>query len=117
MIFRKCFASPDSSSPLTVASRLAVFLFVFSGSIFLPSAWAAPIRVTRWTKPMGGWIYVLDYNNHLEKSQVLLLDPSDGKVKGVVESGSYPQIILSPDGSRLYILSGMPASLAILDTE
>ncbi len=72
-----------------------------------------------WTSPHPGWLYVLDpeiirYRPN-NVSQVLLVDPTSGEIKGVIRAGLQPDFALSPDGSHLYILSG--GYLSAVDTQ
>jgi len=72
--------------------------------------------------PKSGWIYVLDSNRMNMESQVLLLDPSDGRIVRTFRAGYNPDMALSPDGKRLYISSSrqrpmrLHGSLEVIDT-
>ncbi len=78
---------------------------------------ASPVQVGRWQKPRSGWLYVLDPEaGSAESSQVLLVDPERGDIKGVIRAGYDPDMGLSPDGTRLYITSGAPGLLSVVDT-
>lgn len=55
--------------------------------------------------PQSGWIYVLDSNRMGLESQVLLVDPDQGRVVRTIKTGYNPDMALSPDGTRLYIAS------------
>jgi DNA-binding beta-propeller fold protein YncE len=88
-----------------------------------PALAAAPtsqIVVNQWTKPLPGWLYVLDPRSDpaSPNSRVWLVDPESSKVMGSVSVGYDPDYALSPDGSRLYVASGERESgqLAIIDT-
>lgn len=59
---------------------------------------------TEWTPPQRGWLYVLDSNDGGEKSEVLLVNPADGKVHGRIKTGYDPDIALSADGTRLFLI-------------
>lgn len=61
-------------------------------------------------KPQSGWLYVVDTNQWAAESQVLLVDPTDGSVKAAYRTGYVPEIAVSPDGSRLYVISGVGKS-------
>lgn len=54
-------------------------------------------------KPQSGWLYVLDSNKNAHESQVLLVDPEQGRVVRTFKAGHVPDMALSPDGTRLYI--------------
>lgn len=58
---------------------------------------------------MSGWLYVLDNNNmNMEnESQVLLVDPEQGRVVRTFKAGQGPDMVLSPDGTRLYLGSAL----------
>ena len=77
------------------------------------------VEVLKWQPPSRGWLYVLDPQEESGQgdSQVLLVDPDAGAVRGVIRSGYRADIALSPDGTRLYVLSGAPSWLTILDTQ
>jgi hypothetical protein len=53
----------------------------------------------------SGWLYVLDSNQMKNKSQVLLVDPEQGRVIRTFKAGQGPDMVLSPDGTRLYLTS------------
>jgi DNA-binding beta-propeller fold protein YncE len=71
----------------------------------------------------AGLLYVLDSNDGRQTSQVLVVDPELGSIVRTFESGYNPDFALSPDGSRLFILSTdysnekTPHSLSILNAE
>lgn len=52
-----------------------------------------------------GWLYVVDPNNGKRESEILVVDPSEGRVVRSFKTDSRPEIALSPDGARLYIAS------------
>jgi len=54
----------------------------------------------------SGWLYVVDTQTGKSDSSVLVVDPSDGRIRKSYISGYRPDIALSPDGSRLYISFG-----------
>jgi DNA-binding beta-propeller fold protein YncE len=56
---------------------------------------------------MSGWLYVLDNNNMKNESQVLLVDPEQERVVRTFKAGQGPDMILSPDGTRLYLASAL----------
>ena len=59
-----------------------------------------------WTKPRSGWLFVLDPQPESLGSRIWLFDPGTASVMGSLRTGYQPDIALSPDGSRLYIVSG-----------
>jgi hypothetical protein len=71
-----------------------------------------------WQQPKPGWLYVLDPNQLGSESEILLVDPSAGAVMGVLRTGNDPQMALSRDGARLYVVSivGNSDTLAVIDT-
>jgi DNA-binding beta-propeller fold protein YncE len=75
------------------------------------------VNVQRWAKPLSGWIYLLDGNDMGDTSQVLLVNPAQGSVVGVIQAGYAPDMALSPDGKRLYVVSGAPGVISVVDTE
>jgi len=56
-------------------------------------------------KPRSGWLYIVDSNNGNLEAQVLLVDPSAGRIVRVFKTGMNPDIALTPDGTRLYLAS------------
>lgn len=70
---------------------------------------ASPKLSNGWSEPQSGWLYVLDSEvaERNGKSMVWLVDPREG-VKGGLEAGDAPFFALSPDGDRLYVVSGLP---------
>ena len=68
---------------------------------------ASTERSNGWSEPQSGWLYVLDPDVGDGKSVVWLVDPGEG-VKGALEAGYAPFFALSPDGARLYVVSGQP---------
>ncbi|MFZ3215153.1 MAG: amine dehydrogenase large subunit [Candidatus Acidiferrales bacterium] len=95
-------------------SRARVHRNLFAGVViaglaaFLPCVrgWSASSLVLdNAATPHTGWLYVVDTRNGDVHSRVLLIDPSDGKVMRSYEAGMYPDIALTPDGSRIYVSS------------
>ena len=84
------------------------------------AASTSEIVVDNWTKPLPGWLYVLDPRSDPSSpgSRVWLLDPETAMIRGSVRTGYDPDCALSPDGSRLFIASGERESgeLAVMDT-
>jgi YVTN family beta-propeller protein len=78
------------------------------------------IIASGWQTPQRGWLYVMDYNSALSGSdgQVLLVDPINGHVVGRLIVGSVPDMVLSPNGKRLYVASILNTgdTLAVIDT-
>lgn len=78
------------------------------------------ISIDGWTKPRKGWLYVLDPQSKSggDGSRIWLLDPETGKAMGSIRAGYQPDMALSPDGARLYIVSGEreTGELAVIDT-
>src|SRR5437879_4665479 len=72
---------------------------------------AAPDPTLPWTKPKSGWLWVLDV--HPAGGHVLLVDPKTQTVPARIVTGPYPDIALSPDGSRLYVATAH--DLTVLD--
>ncbi len=79
---------------------------------------APKTTVESWTRPRRGWLYVLDAQPESAGSRVWLFDPAIAKVMGSIRTGYQPDIALSPDGSRLYIVSGERENgeLAVINT-
>jgi hypothetical protein len=75
------------------------------------------LNVRQWTRPQSGWLYVLDSNNMGDSAQVLLIDPTRSAVVGSIQVGYAPDIALSPDGSRLYVVSGPRGVISVIDTQ
>jgi len=78
------------------------------------------ITASEWQTPHPGWLYVMDYNSGLSGSNghVLLVDPNNGHVVGRLIVGSVPEMVLSPNGKRLYVASILNTgdTLAVIDT-
>jgi hypothetical protein len=60
--------------------------------------------------PYTHWLYALDpngleYNNGLGDSRVLAIDPATDDIVRRFRGGYDPQMTLSPDGSRVYVIS------------
>ena len=70
------------------------------------------VAVDQWTKPKPGWLYLLD------GSRLSLFDPATSKIMGSIRAGDQTDMALSPDGSRLYVVSGERESgeLAVIET-
>jgi len=71
----------------------------------------------QWVKPQARWIYVLDSNKGLDTAQILLLDPTQNSVVETIQVGHAPDMTLAPDGKRLYVASGPPGVISVVDTE
>lgn len=81
--------------------------------------WSAPkTAMESWTKPRSGWLYVVDPQPESSGSRIWLFDPGTAAVMGSIRTGYQPEIALSPDGSRLYIISGERESgeVAVVNT-
>jgi YVTN family beta-propeller protein len=74
------------------------------------------IQIKYWTHPERGWLYVLDSNNGADTSQILVVDPDQPRVVDTIRTDYNPDMTLSADGSRLYVVSGAPALLYVIDT-
>ncbi len=86
----------------------AVLCLSFVAVASLTACYSAPAKPSNgWSEPESGWLYVLDPRVGADKSVVWLVDPKEG-VKGGLEAGYAPFFALSPDGARLYIVSGQP---------
>jgi len=83
-----------------------------------PSLDSGSVTVVKWSRPQSGWLYVLDSNFGRASAQILLVDPQQGSVMGVIETGYEPDMALSPDGTRLFVTCGLVGqdSLSIVDT-
>jgi hypothetical protein len=83
------------------------------------SAEQSAIQVENWSQPQPGWLYVLDPNPGDVAGRIWLLDPQTGKVMGRIRTSASPDFALSPDGSRLYVVSSTgndSNQLAVIDT-
>jgi hypothetical protein len=79
----------------------------------------APKTATEsWTRPRSRWLYVVDPQPESSGSRIWLFDPGTAAVMGSIRTGYQPDIALSPDGSRLYIISGERESgeVAVVNT-
>ena len=85
-----------------------VLYLLFVAVVPITTYVAAPANPSNnWSVPQSGWLYVLDPEVEDGKSVVWLVDPREG-VKGGLKAGDAPFFALSPDGSRLYVVSGHP---------
>ncbi len=83
-----------------------VLYLLFVAVVPIATYVAAPANPSNnWSEPQSGWLYVLDPEVEDGKSVVWLVDPREG-VKGGLKAGDAPFFALSPDGSRLYVVSG-----------
>jgi DNA-binding beta-propeller fold protein YncE len=100
------------------AGRLAPEPLLQPGAGSKVVANAAHLLPASWQQPQSGWLYVLDPNQLDLESQLLLVDPRSGTVKGVIRAGNDPAMALSPDGHRLYLASkrGGADTLSVVDT-
>lgn len=73
------------------------------------------VKTESWTMPEPGWLYVLD--TWSGDPQILLLDPDTESIRGVIKTGARPDMALSPDGIFLYVVSGKPKWLSVIDTQ
>lgn len=79
-----------------------------NGAVVIDSASSrkGPIRSRgQAEQPQSGWLYVLDSNDMKPESQILLVDPEQGRVVRTFKAAKAPDMALSPDGTRLYIAS------------
>ncbi len=83
----------------------------------------SPEQSPQWETPQSGWLYVLDYSHDYDTAtdgggEILLVDPQQALIKGRLKVGSAPEMILSPDGTRLYVASigNKGDLLSIIDT-
>ena len=53
--------------------------------------------------PRSGWLWVVDSDNFGADGKVLLVDPGARRVVSSLRAGFQPDIVLSLDGSRLYL--------------
>ena len=92
-----------------------VLYLLFVAIVPITTYVAAPANPSdSWSEPQSGWLYVLDPEVEDGKSVVWLVDPREG-VKGGLKAGDAPFFALSPDGSRLYVVSGHPGSTVFSD--
>ena len=55
----------------------------------------------------SGLLYVVDSRGNNATGQILIVDPSDGTTKNIIPAGNSPDAVLSPDGAKLYVWSGL----------
>lgn len=72
-----------------------------------------------WTAPQPGWLYMLDPNNLQDEGQILLVDPTNGAVNGAIRTGHAPDMAVTSDGSKLFVVSlqGDHQVLSVVDTK
>lgn len=85
------------------------------------AALPTPVTVENWTKPKPGWLYVLDVrpDDDGNGGHVWLVDPVAGEIMGSIGTSYHPDFALSPDGTRLYIVSDTrvhSSQIAVIDT-
>lgn len=102
----------------SVMAIASFFLAFDTVSVTLAQSLFAQVNVVHWKKPTSGWLYVLDSNKGNQPAQVRLIDPKNGTIEGTIYSGYAPDIALSPNGTRLYITSGVTGEgvLTVIDT-
>ena len=110
------YASPawDTSMKSTIAKAESEEIKPRMGKIAPPKT-----ATESWTKPpRSGWLYVVDPQPESSGSRIWLFDPGTAAVMGSIRTGYQPDIALSPDGSRLYIISGERESgeVAVVNT-
>ena len=99
---------PHRRRQASILSGSAVLLLLYVAVAPVTTYVAASTeRSNGWSEPQSGWLYVLDPDVGNGKSVVWLVDPGEG-VKGGLEAGDAPFFALSPDGARLYVVSGQP---------
>ena len=118
-----CVAEPDvapapaETGAPAVAAPITTSPVVGSQSVETPPAAESPsVIVDFWESAQSGWVFVLDTNGLENQSQVLLVDPEAGEVRGRLITGFHPYLALSPDGESLYVASVRPGTLAAVDT-
>ncbi len=60
----------------------------------------------KWQNPQAGWLYVLDADVGSDENHVLLVDPIKGSIEGTITLGAQPELAVSHDGLRLFVMSG-----------
>jgi DNA-binding beta-propeller fold protein YncE len=100
----------------SVPGRFRSVVLLMAGAALLAPAATPNIQAKNWTKPKTGWLYVLDPKKGGGDSEILLVDPEQTRVMGSIRADYLPDMALSPDGKRLYVLSGAPATLSVIDT-
>jgi DNA-binding beta-propeller fold protein YncE len=119
---RSCMQSSASRhywwSVVVVVGCAALALYYPTGALS-----EAKREASRREKPRAGWLYIVDSKGGSREAQVLLVDPSSGRVEKVFKTGMNPDIALSPDGTRLYLASSQLTAdgaayeeLAVVDT-
>jgi DNA-binding beta-propeller fold protein YncE len=59
----------------------------------------------RYHSPSPGWLYVLDTNSMGDEARILLIDPASERIAGSFQTSYAPDMVLSPDGQRVYVTS------------
>jgi YVTN family beta-propeller protein len=95
---------------LSIAGRLATA----RNSIFRQNV--SRVTVQQWVKPESGWLYVADSNGMRDSSEVLVVNPGTRAVMSAIQTGYAPDMALSPDGQHLYVASGAPGIISVVDT-
>lgn len=128
---RKPVAGQPGARSFINIDYVVVFMMIVSiilGPALFPHHYAgAPAKAGETTgqgrKPLSGWLYVVDSKWGSKEGEILLVDPTAGRVVRTFKSGLNPDAALSPDGTRLYIAStrlikdgASKEELAIVDT-
>lgn len=101
-----------------VPVTILLFLALFTGSFLFVRSLTTQAGQAGWQIPQSGWLYVLDTRNQNGPGQILLVDPQKGAIEGFLPTGNSPQMALSPNGKRLYVVSGdaQRGVLSVVDT-
>jgi DNA-binding beta-propeller fold protein YncE len=89
---------------IRLVCRLLAGLSVVTLAMSVPTLASAATQTSSGNSH-SGLLYIVDTLDGSNKSAILLVDPSQGKVMQSFQAGYRPDIILSPDGSRLYVAS------------
>lgn len=86
--------------------------------------WAVHTRGSQGTgtyvAPQSGWLWVVDSNNYGDEGRILLVDPEGRRVISTLRTGHQPDMVLSSDGTRMYVASSSAeqdrSTLDVIDT-
>jgi DNA-binding beta-propeller fold protein YncE len=91
---------------------ISTFKIPTIGSATPQSGWPK-MTVIDWARPQSGWLYVVDSNGNDKHGKIFLIDPVAGSIRGSIQTGYDPDIAVSKDGSKLFLVQNH--ELLILD--
>ena len=114
---------PWFKSPTDAAPAIPLLILLMAGAMGGHSPNPGAVGFSREKSvvqaPQVGWLYVLDNRVLFERGQIIVVSPVNLQVTKRIPTGFLPDFTLSPDGSRLFVISSQPPSetdtLAVID--